>query len=178
MGAANAIPSGSSVNVGGTLNLAGFTDTIGGLSGGGTVDGTSGSPTLTVGGNNSGGTFSGVIKNTAGTLSLVKTGAGAETLSGTNTYSGNTTISNGTLLVNGLLGGWRGHEQRRHARRQRRDQLPGDGAERRVFEPGLGGVDTSTLTINNNLTLAGNAVFMLNRTQTLKMPAAFPASAR
>ena len=164
LGAANAIPSGSSVNVGGTLNLAGFTDTIGGLSGGGTVDGTSGSPTLTVGGNNSGGTFSGVIKNTAGTLSLVKTGAGAETLSGTNTYSGNTTISNGTLLVNGLLGGG--------AVTNKGGTLGGSGAiscpvtvqSGAFLQPGLGGVDTSTLTINNNLTLAGNAVFTLNRT--------------
>ena len=62
LGVANAIPSSSSVNVTGTLNLAGFSDTIDGLSGAGVVDGTSGTPVLTLGGNNSGGTFSGVIK--------------------------------------------------------------------------------------------------------------------
>jgi len=85
----------------GTLNLNGCNETINGLNGSGTVDGFSGSPVFTLGGNNAGGLFSGVIANTAGRLSLVKTGTGTQTLSGGNTFSGPTTISAGTLALAG-----------------------------------------------------------------------------
>src|SRR5205814_9307679 len=56
-------------------------------------------PTLTVGANGGGATFSGVLKNTAGTLSLTKAGSGTQTLTGTaaNTFSGITTINAGEL---------------------------------------------------------------------------------
>ena len=103
LGAANAIPDGAgkgNVAVTGTLDLNGFSETINGLSGAGTVDTVAGgTPTLTVGGNNQSSTFSGVITNTAGTLSLVKTGSGTLTLSGTNGYTGNTTVNAGTLAI-------------------------------------------------------------------------------
>ena len=89
----------------GTLDLNTFSDTINGLSGAGFVDTVAGgAPTLTVGAGNAGSAFSGVIKNTAGTLSLAKTGSGAFVLSGSNTYTGPTTIANGTLLVTGWIG--------------------------------------------------------------------------
>ena len=82
----------------GTLNLAGFSDTINGLSGSGTVDGTSGTPTLTFGaGNATGNNFSGIIKNTAGTLGVTKIGSGTQTLSGPNTFSGVLNVDGGTL---------------------------------------------------------------------------------
>lgn len=108
LGAANQIPNG--VGVGnvtinsalgtGTLNLAGFSETINGLNGNGTVDNlTSGTNTFTIGDNNANGEFSGAIKNTTGTLSLTKTGTGTQTLSATNTYSGATTISQGKLVM-------------------------------------------------------------------------------
>ncbi|MEI6646554.1 MAG: autotransporter-associated beta strand repeat-containing protein [bacterium] len=109
LGAANQIPNGTGkgnlIN-NGTFNLGGFSETINGLSGSGIVDGVSGSPTLTVGDNDATGTtntFAGVIKNTAGILSLTKIGSGTLTLSGTSTYSGSTGVSNGTLSVNGAL---------------------------------------------------------------------------
>src|SRR5207244_10868492 len=87
------------VTVTGTLDLNTFSETINGLSGAGIVDTVAGgTPTLTVGNNNATSTFSGVIKNTAGTLSLVKTGSGALTLSGANTYSGGTSLNAGTLV--------------------------------------------------------------------------------
>jgi autotransporter-associated beta strand protein len=58
--------------------------------------------TLTIGDGNATGTnFAGVIKNTTGSLALIKTGSGVQTLSGANEYSGTTTVSTGTLLVNG-----------------------------------------------------------------------------
>lgn len=105
LGAAGVLPDGSgkgNVSVTGTLDLNTYSETINGLSGAGVVDTVAGgTPTLAVGGNDQTSTFSGVIKNTAGTLALSKTGTGALTLSGPNTYTGATLISGGTLLVNG-----------------------------------------------------------------------------
>jgi autotransporter-associated beta strand protein len=106
LGASGVIPSGSSAgNVsiasGATLDMGGFSTTINGLTGSGTVDNSaSGGPfTLTVGGNNTTSTFGGTIQNTAGTLALAKTGTGTLTLSSANTYSGGTIISTGTLQL-------------------------------------------------------------------------------
>jgi len=79
---------------------------IDGLSGNGTVDGTSGAPTITLGDNDASGlTFSGVIQNTAGALALSKIGTGTQTLSGANTYTGATTIQGGILSVGTLANG-------------------------------------------------------------------------
>jgi len=101
LGAANTIPGNTiagDVTDNGILDLNTYSDTINGLNGSGTVNTVAGgTPTLTVGANGDSGTFSGVIKNTAGTLALTKSGSGTETLSGANTYSGVTTISAGTL---------------------------------------------------------------------------------
>jgi hypothetical protein len=101
VGAANTIPSASDVTDNGTLDLGGFSDTIGALDGSGTVlSSTSGSATLTVGGDGGIGSFSGSIEDGSGTVSLTVDGAGSsETLSGTNTYSGTTTITSGTLVL-------------------------------------------------------------------------------
>ena len=83
----------------GTLDVAGRTDTINGLSGAGTVDNSTGSGALTVGDNNQSSTFSGAIKNTSGSLALTKTGTGTLTLSGANTYDASTTISAGVINI-------------------------------------------------------------------------------
>ncbi len=102
--ARNPIPDGSAVTVaaGATVDLAGTSETMGALSGAGTVTSSlAGLSTLTVGGGNTNGTFSGIIQNGAGTLSLVKTGSGTQVLSGVNTYTGSTTIANGTLQLSG-----------------------------------------------------------------------------
>lgn len=90
----------------GTLDLNGNSITISALNGtGGGIDETSGgSPTLTVGDFNASGSFAGSIKNSSGSLALVKTGNGSLTLSGDSTYSGGTTVSAGTLLVNNTSG--------------------------------------------------------------------------
>ncbi|HEX8078291.1 MAG TPA: autotransporter-associated beta strand repeat-containing protein, partial [Chthoniobacterales bacterium] len=45
-------------------------------------------------------TFAGTIRNTAGTLKLVKNGSGTLILSGNNTYTGETDINAGTLTAN------------------------------------------------------------------------------
>ena len=100
------------VNAGGTLELAGFSNTIGSLvstplPGGGTVQnttvGNNAPATLTIDGINAAGTagavnFGGVIKDTAATaLSIVKNGAGTQIFSGANTYIGTTTVDGGIL---------------------------------------------------------------------------------
>ena len=107
LGAANQIPSGTgkgNVNVSaGAFNLGGFSDQINGLSGSGAVDGTSGTPTLTLGDNNTTSTFSGILRNTAGTLAVTKIGSGTQTFSGANTYTGATTVSAGTASITGSL---------------------------------------------------------------------------
>ncbi len=115
MGADNALPYGAGVSnvvvgvpapVGpGTLDLAGFTANVNGLTGNGTVDNTTGNGTLVVGNNNATSTFSGTIQNTAGPLALYKTGGGTFTLTGSSTYAGGTTMNNGMLvLANGANG--------------------------------------------------------------------------
>jgi T5SS/PEP-CTERM-associated repeat protein/autotransporter-associated beta strand protein len=98
LGASNRIADGSAVSVTGTFNLNNFSETIGSLSGGGSV--TLGSGTLTAGGNNTSTTFSGVISGTGG---LTKTGTGTLTMTGNNAgmFTGTTTVNSGTFRING-----------------------------------------------------------------------------
>jgi fibronectin-binding autotransporter adhesin len=103
------IPDGSAVTVnsGAFLKLAkgGNSETIGGLTGAGTVEAISGDDTLIVGSGDATSSFGGALKNNGGTLALTKTGADTLTLTGaSHNYSGATTVSAGTLLVNGALG--------------------------------------------------------------------------
>jgi autotransporter-associated beta strand protein len=102
LGASNVIPNGSgkgNVAVAGTFDLNGFSETVNGLSGAGTVDNTAASTpaTLTV---SAGSTFSGTLQNSGANLALVKTGESDFIMSGTNTYRGGTTINAGRLFVN------------------------------------------------------------------------------
>ncbi|HEX8203359.1 MAG TPA: Calx-beta domain-containing protein, partial [Isosphaeraceae bacterium] len=98
--ATDAIPSTSTVTVdaGATLNLNNFNDTIGSLSGGGSV--TLGSGTLTTGSNNLSTLFSGVISGTGGVTKLCPC---TLTLTGANTYTGPTIINEGVIRVDGSL---------------------------------------------------------------------------
>jgi len=84
-----------------TLDLAGFSVTQGTLSGNGVITNSSGSAsTFTVGGaavsNNYTGT---IVDGASGTVALVKSGSGTQTLSGANAYTGGTAINAGVLQL-------------------------------------------------------------------------------
>lgn len=108
LGIANALPSGfgkGNMTVDGTLDLAGYDQTVNALSGGGSViNSVAGTATLTVGSQNTTSTFAGNIQTNTGAVALTKTGTGVLTLSGNNTYSGATNISAGTIAVGSSTG--------------------------------------------------------------------------
>jgi fibronectin-binding autotransporter adhesin len=104
VGAENAISSTGSGNVEvygtGTIDLNNLNNAVNGLSGNGSVDvAAGGASTLTVGNNDASGSFSGLLKNTSGTLALAKVGTGTQTLSGANTLAGGVTVAGGTLVA-------------------------------------------------------------------------------
>jgi autotransporter-associated beta strand protein len=79
----------------GVLDLNGFSNSVGSLTGNGTVTNSGISAILTAG-DISSTTFSGMLQNA---LHLTKVGSGTLILSGANTYTGNTTITAGTLQL-------------------------------------------------------------------------------
>ncbi len=100
-GVANSFSSTSTVqlNASGTLRLNGFSNTIGSLTGSGTVQNNHASTAATLSvGDASNFTFGGLLQNgAAATLALTKVGAGTMTLTTAHSYTGGTTISAGTL---------------------------------------------------------------------------------
>ena len=93
---------------------------------------------------------------------LTVTGAGILTLTGTHAYTGPTTVNIGTLLLNGVIGSG-------PVVVQNGGVLGGSGTINGAvtvggtLQPGAGGANIATLTINSNLTLAGRVVLALNR---------------
>jgi autotransporter-associated beta strand protein len=86
---------------GASLDLNGFSQSIGSLSGGGLTGGNvtlGANANLTTGGNNSSSSYEGVISGT-GTSGLIKSGSGTQTLTGTNTYTGTTVVNGGKLTI-------------------------------------------------------------------------------
>ena len=103
LGDANVIPDGTAVTIasGAALSLNGYNDTIGSLSGAGTVKNNNADRTaVLIVGDADSTIFSGsIIDGSTKSLGLTKQGAGTLTLSGANTYTGTTTISAGTLQI-------------------------------------------------------------------------------
>ncbi len=96
------IPNASALTVTSTLDLNGFNETVGSISGGGTItSAAAGTLTLTTGGDNTSTTYSGLIQNGSATsVALVKNGSGVLTLSSSNTNTGGTTLNAGGLNIN------------------------------------------------------------------------------
>jgi autotransporter-associated beta strand protein len=88
------------------VNQLGYSQAVGGFGGNGFWYNNGAPCTLTLGNNGNSATYSGSISDATASsaISVVKTGAGTQTLSGANNYHGSTTVSNGTLFVNGSLG--------------------------------------------------------------------------
>ncbi len=105
LGAANQLPDGTgkgNVNVLRTLRLNGFSDTINGLTGSGTVHNNHASTasTLTLGAGDATASFTGVLADgSTAALSLTKIGSGTQTLTGPQTYTGATAVEGGTLAL-------------------------------------------------------------------------------
>ncbi|MHB8313221.1 MAG: autotransporter-associated beta strand repeat-containing protein, partial [Candidatus Dormibacteria bacterium] len=107
-GTANAVPTTGTLTVdsGATFDMAGFSQSVAGFSGAGTVLDSASSTTSTLTDTAGATTFSGVLENnsgTGGTVALTVSGANLA-LSGTNTYSGATTVSSGTLKTTSSSG--------------------------------------------------------------------------
>jgi autotransporter-associated beta strand protein len=95
------------------------------------------------------------------TAGLVKAGPGALVLTATNTYTGATTVSNGTLLVNGSLAAG-------SAVTVVGGTLGGNGTIGGTVDVQAAGTlspgaSIGTLTINSNLTLAGNVLIEVDK---------------
>lgn len=165
IGEVGAIPSGFgngtvTVNTNGTLDLNGGSHTINGLNGAGIVDTLAGgSAVLTIGESGAGGTFTGSLRNTAGTLAIVKNGGGTQTLAGTNTYTGGTTINAGTLQIgNGGTSGNLGSGSLVN-----NANLAFNLTGSNVFAGNISGSGTVTLAnVGLNLWLTGNNTFTGN----------------
>jgi autotransporter-associated beta strand protein len=94
--------------VAGALDLGGFDQSIGSLSGAGVVTNSANSTSamLTIGHDGTSTSFSGSMQDTiadGGVLALDKIGSGALTLTGRNTFSGETTVDGGTLEVDNYI---------------------------------------------------------------------------
>jgi fibronectin-binding autotransporter adhesin len=103
LGRANGLSSVSSIifTSGTSLDINGYSQSLGSLSGAGTItSSSSGTLTITIGADNSSTSFSGVIeKGSATSLALTKSGSGTLTLSGNNNYDGGTNINAGVLSL-------------------------------------------------------------------------------
>ena len=98
--------SGSLTVNGGTVDVNGTSQTVGVLAGsGGTILNNGAATSLTVGNGGGSGSYAGTIADGTGTLGLIKTGAGVETLTGANSYDGATAVNAGTLLIDGNQSG-------------------------------------------------------------------------
>ena len=102
--------------------------------------------------------------NISGSGTLTQIGPSLLQVKGTSSYTGSTIVNGGKLQVNGVLGN--SAVTVTNGGMLVGNGLIGGATSIKVggnLIPGLGGADTSSLTISNNLSLAGNAIFCLNR---------------
>src|SRR5271165_4117837 len=152
-GSSTAFSANSAYTVTSNLDLNGFSNTIGSLTGTGTVlNNGAATVTLTVGAENTTTAFSGVIQNGLGVLQLTKTGTGTLILAGNNTYTGGTTISAGTLQIDGTSGSITGNIIDNAA-------LAFDRSNAFVFSGSISGTGSVAQNGSSTLTLSGNNTY-------------------
>ena len=150
------------------INHNNLTVDFGELGGGTTAfiggDGSSSNPTWRIGAKNTTNTYAGVIAD-AGVTSLIKTGTGMLVLSGNNTYSGGTTVSGGTLTASNPTGSATGSG---NVAVNSGGTLAGNGIISGAVSVNSGGTFApgpvtgfGTMTISNNLTLAGGSTTLV-----------------
>ena len=163
-----AIPSGVSagnvsVAAGATLDLNGFSTSVNGLSGSGTVTNSGAAVTLSMGLNNYSTNFSGAI---VGAVSLIKTGTGTQSIGGTNSYTGTTTVNAGILSIAANLS-----QVTNSFIVNNGGTLNGTNAiggsltvnSGGTFYAGTATNSIGTFTINGNVNLAGNTIVAINK---------------
>lgn len=160
LGASNRLAATGALSVGslGTFALAGFSQTVGDLSGVAFSKITLGSGTLTAGAANNT-TFAGVV---SGTGSFVKQGAGDLSLTATNTFTGATAVDAGTLTVNGSIA------SSSLTSVNNGGTLSGTGTVGAAhinsggsFAPGSG-IPGTSMTVSGNLTFAPGAIYLVS----------------
>jgi autotransporter-associated beta strand protein len=108
LGSSSALTNGAALIFGNSFNgtnntlfsLSGYNATVGSVTGSTNAtlqNGAAGSSTLTVALNNTNATFGGNMNNGTGTLSLIVSGTGTQTLSGSNNFTGGTALNGGVL---------------------------------------------------------------------------------
>ena len=152
-GAANVFSGNSAFSVasGATLDLNNFNQTIGSLSGAGSV--ALGSATLTAGGQNTSTEFSGVMSGSGG---LTKSGTGTLTLSGINLYTGATAVDDGTLSVNGSIHTSSGLTVNAGATLAGTGEIPTTTIAGGTLSPGN---SIGTLTVGSDLTFTSSSTY-------------------
>ena len=167
-GVNDAIAAGAVTINGGTLNIAGFSDTVGVVTlSSGSITGTGG--TLTSTSNfilNGAGPVSASAK-LGGAVGLVKSGNSTATLTGINTYTGDTTVEEGTLSINnayladastvkvGIVANASAVLNLNHAATDTVDKLFIDGVQ---MPAGTYGSSTSAAANKNDTAFSGNGV--------------------
>ncbi len=160
---------GPSLSSAGTVNMAGFAETVGSLASAAGASGTGlGTITnlgaFTTGSNNLSTTYGGTISGATG--SFTKVGSGTQTLSGNNSYGGNTTINAGTLLISGSPTGTGQFVVGLSNGADTGATLAGSGTiagsvfvnPKGHLSPNNSAGGISTLTINNPLNISGGAI--------------------
>jgi len=168
LGNVAAIPSGVSagnvsVAAGATLDLNGFSTSVNGLSGSGTVTNSGADTILSIGLNNYSTNFSGAI---VGAVSLIKAGTGTQSIGGNSSYTGTTTVNAGILSIatnlsqvtNSFIVNNGGTLNGTNAIGGSLTVNPGG-----TFYAGTATNSIGTFTINGNVNLAGNTIVTINK---------------